>query len=142
MKQLLLFLIASINLGLTAQNEEYVGTYINLWEFENGDVMKYELQINSDQTFTFHFYRNIICSVCKEENKYGKGIWKVENKIVYFTTNTSDLDAINILNFSGTSARLIMKSPRDSSDKVIPTALQFYKSNIFWIENLKILKKE
>lgn len=65
MKQLLLLLIAFINLGLTAQNEEYVGTYINLWEFENGDVMKYELQINSDQTFTFHFYRNIICSICK-----------------------------------------------------------------------------
>ena len=30
MKQLLLFLIASINLGLTAQNEEYVGTYYHL----------------------------------------------------------------------------------------------------------------
>jgi len=142
MKQLLYILIVSLNFNLKAQNEEYVGTYINLWEFENGDVMKYELQINSDQTFTFHFYRNIICSVCKEENKYGKGTWKVKNKIVFFTTNTSDLDAENTLNFSGTTARLIKKSPRDSSDKVITTALQFYKSNIFWIENLKILKKE
>lgn len=113
MKQLLLLLFASINLGLKAQNNEYVGTYEYYFNNAKEDVIQYELQLNVDQTFTFHFYRNIVCSICKEENSYGKGTWKVENKIVYFTTNTTDLDEKNTLNFTGTTARLIQKSPRD-----------------------------
>lgn len=142
MKQLLLLLFASINLGIKTQNNEYVGTYEYYFNNAKEDLIQYELQLNVDQIFTFHFYRNIVCSICKEENSYGKGTWKVENKIVYFTTDTTDLDEKNTLNFTGTTARLIQKSPRDQSVKEVPTALQFYKSKIFWIENLKILKKE
>lgn len=142
MKQLLLLLFVALNFSLIAQNKEYVGTYEYYIKDAKDDVIQYELQLNADQTFTFHFYRNIVCSICKEENSYGKGTWKVENKIVYFTTGTTDLDEKNTLNFTGTTARLIQKSPRDLSDKEVPTALQFYKSKIFWIENLKILKKE
>jgi hypothetical protein len=142
MKKILFLLITLCSASVAAQNEDYIGTY----EFYNkdvkGDVIKYELLLNADKTFTFHFYRNIICSVCKEENSYGKGNWKIENKILHFTTKADDLDTKNTLNFSGTTARLIKKSPRDLTDKIVPTALQFYKSKIFWIENLKILKKE
>jgi len=138
MKQLLLFVITSLSLSLNAQIEDYQGRYLFLNEQEKGDVMKYELQINSDQTFTFHFYRNIICSVCKEENKHGKGTWKVENKIIYFTTHLSDLDEKHTLDFTGTTARMIKKSPRDLSDKIVPVAIQFYKSNIPWIEKWKL----
>lgn len=142
MKQFLFLLIASFSIAITAQNQEYVGTY----EFYNkdvkGDVIQYELKLNADQTFTFYFYRNIICTVCKEEKNYGKGSWKIENKILHFTANEDDLDTKSSLNFTGTTARLIKKSSRDLTDKVVPTALQFYKSKIPWIENLKILKKE
>jgi hypothetical protein len=72
----------------------------------------------------------------------GKGTWSVENKIVKFTTEPADLDKEHNLNFSGSTARLIKKSPRDTSDKIIPTALQFYKSKIFWIANLKLLRSD
>ncbi|WP_396149819.1 hypothetical protein [Flavobacterium sp.] len=141
MKQFLFLLIASFSIAITAQNEEYVGTY----EFYNkdvkGDVIQYELKLNADQTFTFYFYRNIICTVCKEEKNYGKGSWKIENKILHFSTNEDDLDTKSTLNFTGTTARLIKKSSRDLTDKIVPTALQFYKSKIPWIENLKIIKK-
>lgn len=142
MKPFLLFVIASFSFSVTAQNEDYTGTYLFSRESENGDALKYELQLNADQTFTFHNFRNIICSICKEENSYGKGTWKVENKIIYFATHLNDLDETHTLDFTGTTARIVKKSPRDVSDKVVPTALQFYKSTIFWIANLKLLLKE
>ncbi|RAR48640.1 hypothetical protein [Flavobacterium lacus] len=142
MKKILFLLITFISASVAAQNEDHIGTYEYYSKDVKGDVIKYELKLNTDQTFTFHFYRNIICSVCKEENSYGKGNWKIENKILHFSTNEDDLDTKNTLNFAGTTARLIKKSPRDLTDKIVPTALQFYKSNIFWIENLKISKKE
>jgi hypothetical protein len=59
------------------------------------------------------------------------------NKIIKFTSEASDLNQDYTLNFSGTTARSVKKSPYDTSDKVIPTALQFYKSEIPTIENLK-----
>jgi len=138
MKPFLLFVIASLSFSVTAQTEDYTGTYLFSRESENGDALKYELKLNADQTFTFHNFRNIICSICKEENSYGKGTWKVENKIIYFTTHSNDLDGTHTLDFTGTTARIVKKSPRDMSDKVVPTALQFYKSKMFWIANLKL----
>ena len=77
-----------------------------------------------------------------DKYSYGKGTWKVENKIIKFTTEKMDLDEKHTLNFSGSTARLIKKSPRDTSEKVVPTSLQFYKSEIFWIANLKLILKE
>jgi hypothetical protein len=77
-----------------------------------------------------------------DKYNYGKGTWKVENKIIQFSSDKTDLDEKNTLNFTGSTARVIKKSPRDTSDKVVPTALQFYKSEIFWMVNLKLLLKE
>ena len=77
-----------------------------------------------------------------DKYNYGKGTWKVENKIIKFTTEKTDLDEKHTLNFSGSTARLIKKSPRDTSEKVVPTSLQFYKSEIFWIANLKLILNE
>lgn len=138
MKQLLLFVITSLSFSLNAQTEDYQGRYLFLNEQEKGDVLKYDLQLHADHTFSFHFYRNIVCSICKEENSYGKGTWKVENKIIYFTTHISDLNQKYTLDFSGTTARMIKKSPRDLSDKIVPVAIQFYKSNIRWMEKWKL----
>ncbi|MFN3968460.1 DUF5004 domain-containing protein [Flavobacterium sp.] len=139
MKQLLLFIFATINLGLSAQTEEYTGTYIFYVKAVKGEIIDYKLQLNSDKTFLYTSYIN------NNTNEYytkGKGTWKIENKIIKFTTETSDLDKDHTLNFTGTTARVIKKSPRDTSDKVVPTSLQFYKSEIPTIANLKLLLKE
>ncbi len=136
MKQLLLFVIITLNFSLNAQSEDYKGTYAFYVEAKKGEIIDYKLQLNSDKTFLFTSYIN---NGTNEYHKNGKGTWKVENKIIRFTTETSDLDENNTLNFSGTTAIVIKKSPRDMIDKVVPTTLQFYKSEISWIENLKLL---
>ncbi len=77
-----------------------------------------------------------------EYRSNGKGTWKVENKTLKFSTEPADINKEYTLNFTGTTARVIKKSPRDTSDKVVPITLQFYKSEIRIIENLKLLLKE
>jgi hypothetical protein len=139
MKQLLLFIFATINFNLSAQTEDYSGTYIFYVEAKKGEIIDYKLQLNPDKTFLYTSYIN---NNTNEYNTKGKGTWKVENKIIKFTTGVTDLDKDHTLNFTSTTARVIKKSPRDTSDKVVPTSLQFYKSEIPWIANLKLLLKE
>lgn len=139
MKKLLLILLITINFSFTAQSQDYSGTYIFYVKTLKDEIIDYKLQLNVDQTFLFTSYVN---NNTNEYYKNGKGIWKVENKIIKFTTETADLDEKHILNFTGSTARVIKKSTRDTSDKVIPTTLQFYKSEILWIANLKLLLKK
>lgn len=139
MKPLLLLLLVTLNFSFTAQTEDYPGTYIFYVETKKGEIIDYKLLLNSDQTFLYTSYIN---NGMNEYHIKGKGTWKVDNKIIQFTTETTDLDKDHTLNFTGTTARIIKKSPRDTSDKVVPTALQFYKSEISTIANLKLLLKE
>jgi hypothetical protein len=139
MKKLFLLLVLTIGFSLLAQTEDYHGTYFFYVKANKGEIIDYKLQLNADQTFLFTSYVN---NNTNEYYKNGKGTWKVENKIIKFTTESTDLDKDHTLNFTSTTARVIKKSLRDTSDKVVPTALQFYKSEIFWIANLKLMLKE
>jgi hypothetical protein len=139
MKKLLLLLLLTIGFSLSAQTEDYHGTYLFYVKANKGEIIDYKLQLNADQTFLFTSYVN---NNTNEYYKNGKGTWKVENKIIKFTTEATDLDEKHTMNFSGSTARLIKKSPRDTSEKVVPTSIQFYKSEIFWIANLKLMLKE
>lgn len=139
MKYLLLFLFVILNFSANAQTEDYAGTYTFYVKAVKGEIIDYQLQLNYDNTFLFKSYIN---NNTNEYYKNGKGTWKVENKIIKLTTEKTDLDEKNTLNFTGSTARLIKKSPRDTSEKVVPTSLQFYKSEIPWIANLKLMLKE
>ena len=143
MKKIFLLLILTIGFSLSAQTENYAGTYILHIDGKDGSILDYTLHLNTDNTFQFTSFQKLI-DIRGEHDKYnyGKGTWKVENKIIKFTTEKTDLDEKHTLNFSGSTARLIKKSPRDTSEKVVPTSLQFYKSEIFWIANLKLILKE
>ena len=143
MKKLFLSLVITIGFSLSAQTENYAGTYILHLEGKDGNILDYKLQLNQDNTFIFVSFQKLLDTRGEHDKyNYGKGTWKVENKIIKFTTEKTDLDEKHTLNFSGSTARLIKKSPRDTSEKVVPTSLQFYKSEIFWIANLKLILKE
>jgi len=139
MKNLFLFLLITC-FNLSAQTEDYAGTYILHIDGKDGNILDYKLHLNSDNTFQFTSFQKLL-DIRGEHDKYnyGKGSWKVENKIIKFTTEKTDLDEKYTMNFTGTTARLLKKSPRDTSNKIVPTTLQFYKSEIFWIANLKLL---
>jgi hypothetical protein len=142
MKKLFLLLFLTIGFSLSAQTENYSGTYILHLEGKDGNILDYKLQLNQDNTFMFVSFQKLLDTRGEHDKyNYGKGTWKVENKIIKFTTEKTDLDEKHTLNFSGSTARLIKKSPRDTSEKVVPTSLQFYKSEIFWIANLKLMLK-
>mgnify|MGYP000678021573 FL=1 len=143
MKKLFLLLILTIGFSLSAQTENYAGTYILHLEGKDGNILDYKLQLNQDNTFMFVSFQKLLDTRGEHDKyNYGKGTWKVENKIIKFTTEKTDLDEKHTLNFSGSTARLIKKSLRDTSEKVVPTSLQFYKSEIFWIANLKLILNE
>ena len=143
MKKLFLLLILTIGFSLSAQTENYAGTYILHLEGKDGNILDYKLQLNQDKTFMFVSFQKLLDTRGEHDKyNYGKGTWKVENKIIKFTTEKTDLDEKHTLNFSGSTARLIKKSPRDTTEKAVPTSLQFYKSEIFLIANLKLILKE
>jgi len=143
MKQLLLFLFLTLNFSPTAQTEDYKGTYVFLIEGKDGNILDYKMQLNQDNTFLFTSFNRVVDMRGNHDtHKSGKGTWKLENKIIKFTTEPNDLDKEHTLNFTGTTARVMKKSSRDTSVKVVPTALQFYKSEISTIANLKFLLKE
>ncbi|OBQ54177.1 hypothetical protein VQ01_12055 [Tamlana sp. s12] len=100
----------------------------------------YKLSLNKDGTFLFHSNTKQKGAPA-EKNLYGKGTWKIEKKVVTFITNEkTDISEDYTLDFNGSKARFISKSPRDKSNRIVETALQFYESNIFWIETLKLPK--
>ncbi len=139
MKQFFLILLLITNFSTNAQTEDFSGTYAFYSKSIKGEIVDYKIQLNKDQTFIFKSY---VYNGMKEYHPNGKGTCKVEYKTLKFTTETADINQEYTLNFTGTTARVIKKSPRDTSDKVVPTALQFYKSEIRIIENLKLLLKE
>lgn len=128
----LLFLLL-FSLISNAQNNNYVGAYEKKIKTVKNEVFEYELQILSDSTFTFHFFRNLGQSVSTDENVYGKGTWKVIKNVIHFVTNTNDLDEKYTLNFTKSSGRF------DTKNK---TLFRFYHSEIPWIEKLTLEKVE
>ncbi|WP_290800655.1 hypothetical protein [Flavobacterium sp.] len=127
---LLLLLFSFVS---NAQNDNYVGIYEKKIKTVKNEVLEYELQILSDSTFTFHFFRNLGQSISKDENAYGKGTWKVIKKVIHFYTNTSDLDQKYTLDLTNSSGRF------DGKNK---NQFRFYHSEIPWIEKLTLEKNK
>lgn len=141
MQKLLVLLLIPISFITSAQSDKYVGKYEIVHETPNANI-SYDIVLNPNGTFLFHSYRQVFIAESKEENSYGKGVWKPQkNNLVYFFTNhKNDLDATHTLNLNNTKARFISKSPRDKSDRVIKTALKFYESELFWVKGLELFK--
>ncbi|GAA3777823.1 hypothetical protein GCM10022271_07540 [Corallibacter vietnamensis] len=123
-----------------AQTKSIVGTYEMRLDSSNALVVD-TLVLNNDGTFVYHVYDKHDGGIPPERNMYGKGTWKLENNIVFFKTTTSDIDKTHTLNFNNSKARFITKSPRDKTNREIPTSLRFFKSNIFWVKGRNLLKK-
>ena len=140
MKYLICFALLISSL-LNAQ--DVVGTYE--LHSKSTDPKNFELKrtltLNADGTFEYYNYRRVKSGIPPETHTYGKGTWTQNKKVISFSSEASDLDDKFTLDFSGTKARFIGKSPRDKSDRIIKTALSFYQSEISWITGMKLLKE-
>ncbi|MCW5518073.1 hypothetical protein [Muriicola sp. Z0-33] len=143
MQKLLLLLLLSISLISSAQSEKYAGKYELVFKASNANI-SYDILLNPNGTFLFHRYRHVLVGNNKEENSYGKGVWKPQKKnlIYFFTNHKNDIDATHTLNLNNTKARFISKSPRDKSDREIKTALKFYESELSWVTGKELFKIE
>lgn len=140
MKVLLSLFFTFVVISSYSQNIAVEGTYEFKLDTSNA-VIEDTLILNADGTFTFHEYDKHEGGVPPERNTFGKGKWKLENQIVTFLVSESDIDEKHTLNFDNSEARFIMKSPRDKSNKVVPTSLKFFKSDVFWIVKRDFIKK-
>ena len=135
---LTLFTVFVTSIGIT---QNMAGEYEVIYDTANSFI-SYNLNLNPDGSFDFHYYKKDICDICEEKNQYGKGTWKSEKKRLFLSTNpNTDLDDKHTLNLSNSKAHFISKSLRDKSDKVVKTRLKFYESDIPWIKGMEVIKK-
>lgn len=143
LEKTLTFLLLVTSLGLFSQTEKVAGEYFRSMGDKNEHLIEYTLILNENGTFSFHSYKSLKKGNPREENIYGKGNWNLDGKVVsFFTHPQKEIDEKYTLDFSNSRARFITKPERDKTDRIIETRLQFFESEIFWIERLKILKRK
>jgi hypothetical protein len=142
MKHIIITLLLISGLSLSAQSNQFAGDYSRtLSADEEKNIIEYKLTLNQDGTFVFHYYRKLQGGTPPEENKYGKGKWSVKDNVITFSSDKNDdFDAKNTLDFTNAKARFVTKNPRDKSDKVVKTKLQFLESEIPWMKRIDIFK--
>ncbi|WP_428231643.1 copper resistance protein NlpE N-terminal domain-containing protein [Flavobacterium sp.] len=141
MKLILAILLFIFNLALSAQSNPYTGDYTRSLSEEGKHIIEYKLTLNQDGTFLFHSYKKMQGGTPPEVNTYGKGKWSAKDNIITFSADKKeDFDEKNTLDFNQSTARFVTKNPRDKSDKVAKTKLQFLESGIFWMKRIDIFK--
>ena len=135
----IIFLILSA--PLIAQTANLVGDYQTEFALKDGNVFEYKMTLSQDGTFIFDYYTKIINGIPPEVYKYGKGKWSVENNVISFFSTKEDLDEKYTLDFTNSKARFITKSPRDKTDRIIRSKIQFLKSELFWMERIEMFKQ-
>ena len=141
MKRIFTILILVSSLASFSQTHKVIGDYKLALKTTDNDAFEYQLTLSKDGTFFFHYYSNIKLGSPPEVNKYGKGKWTMENNVIsFFCDKQKDIDEKNTLDFTNSKARFITKSPRDKTDQIIKTRLQFLKSDIFWMARIEMFK--
>ncbi len=124
MKKIFILLISFSSLTLCSQTKDYAGEY-----FHKINGISYHLTLNNDETFLFSQYWKGLGADSGSE--HGKGKWTYNNGIVrFFSDPELDIDQNHRLNFNNSAAKIEGKS-----------YLVFFKSEIFWLGNLKMVKR-
>ena len=150
MKHPFIFFILLSSIGLYGQLDQLPGNYYHA--FGEGDQeIAYTLTLNAEGTFMFHSSKKVENSTAPEEHSYGRGRWTIDmiqnfstmGFIVEFSADpVSDINGKYNLDFNGSKARFVFKSQRNKTDKDIPTRLQFFESNIEWMERVALVKED
>lgn len=141
MKLLFTSILLLFHFTFFAQSNLVTGDYKLVFGKENDHLFKYNLTLNPDGTFLFHYYSFIKQGIPPEVNKYGKGKWTEENNVVtFFSDKNLDLDDKYTIDFSKSKARFVTKSPRNKTDEIIKTRLRFIESEIFWMKGINFFK--
>lgn len=150
MKLFILLFVSLTGISASSQVNQIPGKYTLRSVHLNEVIIEYNLTLNQDGTFHFHAYTNLKERVPNEDNKYGKGRWTEESKkkfsteyieVAFSTDPKNDFDEKYTLDFTDTRARLMLKSPRDNSTDVVQPKLRIFKSEIFWLDKVDLLRE-
>ncbi|MFB9079618.1 copper resistance protein NlpE N-terminal domain-containing protein [Flavobacterium procerum] len=141
MKKFITTLLLISSLSLFAQSNQFSGEYNRSLNEGDKHIIEYKLTLNQDGTFVFHSYSKIQGGNPQEVNKYGKGKWIAKDNLITFSADKKeDFDEKYTLDFNTSTARFVTKNPRDKSDKVVKTKLQFFESEIAWLKRIDVFK--
>ena len=60
--------------------------------------------------------------------------------ITFSANKKEDFDEKYTLDFNNSTARFVAKNPRDKSDKVVKTKLQFLESEMNWMRRIDVFR--
>lgn len=141
MKNYIFLFFLFTTFSTVAQTEQFIGEYQLASPYNiNNEVLTRVLSINNDNTFSFHEYQNSK-EMISPKNSYGKGTWTAKGNYIYFHAQKNDIIDQYTLNFDNSKAVYKSKHPRDKSDRIIIPYLLFLKTDIFWMERVKLEKK-
>ena len=132
MKPLLLFILVMIQTTLFSQTEAVSGTYKFIFEGSNGTFGE-TIILYPNGRFNIHSFKKLDGSNPPETNKYGKGTWELDKKMIHLTTTETDFDSKFTLDLNHTQVRFNTKSSRNTSNLDMPTTLKVFKSEIPWL---------
>lgn len=98
----------------------------------------WSLTLLPDGHFEYHNFRHLKGQ--DEEHWYGKGIWTLKGKIVYFVTAPTDFNKKYNIDLNNSKARFFKKSARNKSNTKQPTYIQFFTSEYVVTKRLKLFK--
>lgn len=145
MKKMLLLPFLVFPLLVWSQSDTiYSGTYELVSNTKNGNIYRYTLFLVNNGTYMFHSVRNEDCAGCeKVQHRYARGNWIIdEENTLSLQTDLSDLNDGHMLNLSNSLARYNAKTAEDSLDGIATATLQFYVSDIPWLQGKELEKKE
>jgi hypothetical protein len=141
MKALVTFLVFISSLTLFSQETKVDGEYALKLGNEDNNLFEYNLTLNQDGTFEFHYHSVARKAIPPEAHKYGKGNWKAEYNIITFSADKQkDFDEKYTLDFNNSKARFVTKSPKDKTDKIVKTRIKFFASDISFMSTIDLLK--
>ena len=141
MKTIFTVLILISSWTIFSQTQDVVGNYKLTLETKEKDLFEYELILQQDGTFSFHYHATIKQGIPPESNKYGKGNWTLKNNVISLSSDKQkDIDEKHTLDFTNSKARFIVKSPRDKTDRIVKPHIKFLESEISWIKGIDVFK--
>ena len=129
---------------LFSQAVSPVGSYFLQMGERDSRLIEYSLTLHPDGTFKFHSHAKTSekIGVPEEVNQYGQGTWLYQDKkVLFFTDPGKDLNEKYTLDFGGSRAHFLYKSPRSLSGRPFQTRLKFFESDIFWVEGIEMYLK-
>lgn len=138
----LIFFCTLILSTLTTFSQTIEGTYANKWLSKTGEGIEYILTLQDNGEFTFN-HRRMFKEASYNTDVEVQGTWELKGHLLVLNTNNS-LEQHNDIaaKLDSNKARFISVSRRNPDFNMVKPKLQFYKSDVFYANDMELVKTE